>query len=344
MTHRSLFGLHKPSKRDYLGRVTAEPASSLTAVRGILVGHWTHPTGATGCTVVLAPPGGMRAAAVLRGRATGTREIDALDPRHIVGHIDAILLSGGSAFGLGAADGVMGWLRARGRGFPVRADEVVPIVPTAVIFDLGNTGAASAWPGPDDAARACDAAGVEIPEGAVGVGAGATVGKAAGIDRAMKGGVGSWAVRAGEVVVGALVVVNAVGDVRDARGAILAGAREANGGFLDSLRYLARGGTPFGADPEPTANTTLAIIATNATLDKVALTALAQAGSDALARRITPYGTLFDGDVVFAASTATVPPASPLQVEALAAEAVPGALERAVRLARGSPRTPGLAP
>lgn len=316
---------------------------SLTAVSGIHVGHWTHPNGSTGCTVILAPPGGMRAAAALRGRATGTRELDPLDPRHIVGHVDAILLTGGSAFGLGAADGVMRWLRERERGFPVRADEVVPIVPAAVIFDLGNTGAAPAWPGPDDAARACDAASVEVAEGVVGVGAGATVGKAAGLARAMKGGVGSWAERAGDVVVGALVVVNAVGDVRDARGAILAGARD-GAGFLDAQRYVAHGGQPFGPDPEPQTNTTLAVIATNATLDKTALQAVAHAGSDALARRITPYGTLFDGDVVFAASTAQVPPASPLQVEALAALAIPEALERAVRLARGNAVTPGLAP
>jgi L-aminopeptidase/D-esterase-like protein len=316
---------------------------SLTAVSGIHVGHWTHPNGSTGCTVILAPPGGMRAAAALRGRATGTRELDPLDPRHIVGHVDAILLTGGSAFGLGAADGVMRWLRERKRGFPVRADEVVPIVPAAVIFDLGNTGSAPAWPGPDDAARACEAASVAVAEGAVGVGAGATVGKAAGLARAMKGGVGSWAEAAGDVVVGVLVVVNAVGDVRDTRGAILAGARD-GAGFLDAQRYVARGGQPFGPDPEPQTNTTLAVIATNATLDKTALQAVAHAGSDALARRITPYGTLFDGDVVFAASTAQVPPASPLQVEALAALAVPEALERAVRLARGNAVTPGLTP
>lgn len=322
--------------------MTPQPAPNLTAVRGILVGHWTHPNGATGCTVVLAPPGGMRAAAALRGRATGTRELDPLDPRHIVGHVDAILLTGGSAYGLGAADGVMRWLRARQRGFPVRADTVVPIVPAAVIFDLGNTGQAPAWPGPDEGALACEAAQAHVPEGALGVGAGATVGKAAGLGRAMKGGVGSWAERAGEIVVGALVVVNAVGDVRDASAAILAGARD-GAGFLDCQRYLAQGGEPFGRDPDPQTNTTLAVVATNAILDKVALQSLAHAGSDALARRITPYGTLFDGDVVFAASTAAVQPASPVQVEALAAEAIPQALERAVRLARGNDVTPGLA-
>jgi L-aminopeptidase/D-esterase-like protein len=237
-----LFDLHKLSKRGYLRRVTvAAPAPNLAAVPGILAGHWTHPSCATGCTVVLAPPGGMRAAAACRGRATGTRELDALDPRHIVEHVDAILLTGGSAYGLGAADGVMRWLLARRRGFPVGPDIVVPIVPTAVLFDLGNTGAAPVWPGPDDAEAACAAAAAEIAEGSVGAGAGATVGKAAGIERAMKGGLGTWAARAGDVVVGALVAVNAVGDVRDARGAILAGARDDAGGFLDGQRYFAQG-------------------------------------------------------------------------------------------------------
>src|SRR5881409_4318267 len=139
----------------------ARPSSpaSLTAVRGLSVGHWTDLARATGCTVVLAPEGGMRGACAVRGRATGTRELDALHPRHLVGHIDAILLTGGSAYGLGAADGVMRWLRERGRGFPVGPAGVVPIVPTAVIFDLGNTGQPVQWPTPDDAERACDAAG-----------------------------------------------------------------------------------------------------------------------------------------------------------------------------------------
>lgn len=292
--------------------------------------------------MVLAPAGGMRAAVAVRGRATGTRELDALDPRHLVGHVDAILLTGGSAYGLGAADGVMRWLRGQGRGFPVRPGEVVPIVPSAVIFDLKAHGPEARWPGPEDAAQACAAAGVVFDEGSVGAGAGATVGKGAGLGRAMKGGLGSWAVGGGAVIVGALVVVNAVGDVRDGRGAILAGARDDHGGFLDTQRALAAGELPFGGSPPSTHNTTLAVVATNARLDKLALQSLAQAASDALARRITPYGTLFDGDVVFAASTAAVAPASPLQAEALAAEAVPEALERAVRLARGTAAVPGL--
>ena len=338
-----LVALHNASKRTYLRPVIDTPAPpNLAAVRGLTVGHYTDLEAGTGCTVILAPAGGMRASVAVRGRATGTRELDALHPRHLVGHVDAILLTGGSAHGLGAADGVVRWLRERGRGLPVHPAGVVPIVPAAVVFDLGNTGATIRWPTPDDAARACDAASTEIPEGSVGAGTGATVGKATGIGAAMKGGVGTWAVRSGEIVLGALVVVNAVGDVRDARGELLAAGRERDGRLADGLRYLAQGGPLFGAAAQ-SHNTTLAVLATNATLSKLELQALALAGSDALARRITPYGTLFDGDVIFTASTAQVPPASPLQAEALAALAVPEALERAVRLARGNARVPGLA-
>ena len=309
--------------------------TSLTIVPGLTVGHHTIPDHGTGCTVVLGPPEGFRAAVALRGRATGTREIDPLSPRHLVERIDAILFTGGSAYGLGAADGVMRWLRERGRGLSVGPLGTIPIVPTAVIFDLGNAGKPLGWPGPDDGYRACEAAGEEFAEGAIGAGTGATVGKAAGIDKMMTAGVGTWAARAegSDVVVGVLVVANAVGDVRDARGEIIAGARGPDGRFLDSMRYLANGGAPFGDPERLTRNTTLAVVATNASLDRVQLEALAEAGSDALARRITPYGTLYDGDVVFAVSTAAVPAASALQVEALAGLAVPMALERTVRRA-----------
>jgi L-aminopeptidase/D-esterase-like protein len=315
---------------------------NLAAVPGITVGHWTDPAGATGCTVVLGPEGGMRAAAALRGRATGSREIDALDPRHLVDRIHAVLLTGGSAYGLGAADGVMRWLRERGRGFPVGPAGVVPIVPTAVVFDLATAGRPARWPTADDAARACDAAGVDVAEGSVGVGTGCTVGKAAGPGYAMKGGVGTAATGAGDVIVAALVAVNAFGDVRDARHDILAGARRPppQAGFVDSLRYLADGGAALGNVGR---NTTLAVVATNADLSRIELQGLAHAAGDALARRITPFGTALDGDIVFAVSTAAVAAASPLQCEALAAHVVPQAVERAVRLARGSPEVPGLA-
>jgi L-aminopeptidase/D-esterase-like protein len=304
------------------------------------VGHFTDVDGGTGCTVILAPPGGMRASAALRGRATGTRELDVLDPRHLVGHVDAILLTGGSALGLGAADGVARWLRARDRGFPVGPSGVVPIVPAAVLFDLQPGGR---WPSPEDAGVACDNASTDMAEGSVGAGTGATVGKAAGLAFCMKGGVGTWAHRVGEIVVAALVVSNPFGDVRDARGTILAGARGPDGGFADGLRLLAEGAVPPGSMGTRATNTTLAVVATNASIDKTELQALAHTASDGLARRITPYGTRVDGDVVFAVSTAALAPPSPLQVEALAALVVPEALERSVRLARGRRGIPGLA-
>src|SRR5216117_766146 len=203
------------------------PVSNLAAVSGITVGHWTDAVRATGCTVVLAPAGGMRAACAVRGRATGTRELDALHPRHVVDRIDAVLLTGGSAFGLGAADGVMRWLKERGRGLPVGSAGIVPIVPTAVIFDfdLAPGGKADRWPTADDAYRAYTAASADVVEGSVGAGTGATVGKALGPRAAMKGGVGSWAASGGDIVVGALVVLNAVGNILDGAGAVLAGAR-----------------------------------------------------------------------------------------------------------------------
>src|SRR5256884_522774 len=312
------------------------PPAGLTTVRGISVGHWTDLERATGCSVVLGPESGMRAACAVRGSSTGRRELDALNPRHVVDRIDAVLLTGGSAFGLGAADGVMRWLKERGRGLPVGSAGIVPIVPTAVIFDfdLAPGGKADRWPTADDAYRACTAASADVVEGSVGAGTGATVGKALGPRAAMKGGVGSWAASGGDIVVGALVVLNAVGNILDGAGAVLAGARAADGTFADALTHFARGGAPFGAVGKGR-NTTLAVVATNATLDRIALEALAHAAGDALARRIVPYGTLFDGDVVFAVSTATAAPATPLQTEALAALAVPMAVERALRAARG---------
>ena len=320
--------------------MTLSAATSIAAVPGIAVGHWTDLDRATGCTVVLGPDAGMRAACAVRGRATGTRELDALNPRHLVDRIDAILLTGGSAYGLGAADGVMRWLRERGRGLPVGPAGIVPIVPTAVIFDfdLAPGGKANRWPTADDGYRACGAASGDVAEGSVGAGTGATVGKALGPRAATKGGVGTWAVRGGDVIVGTLVVLNAVGNILDGSGAVLAGARGPDGSYIDALTHFGQGGAPFAAR-----NTTLAVVATNAALDRTGLESLAHAAADALARRIVPYGTLFDGDIVFAVSTAAVTPATPLQAEALASLAVPVAVERGVRLARGMRDIPGLA-
>jgi L-aminopeptidase/D-esterase-like protein len=299
------------------------------------VGHWTDAEAGTGCTVVLGPTPGMRAAGYIRGRATGTREFDVLSPRHLVPAIHAVLLTGGSAYGLGAADGVMRWLRERGRGFPV-GDGIVPIVPAAVVFDLGPIGRSDAWPGPDQGYAACEAAGGDVAEGSVGAGTGATVGKAMGIDRAMKGGVGTWAVTAGDLVVGALAVVNAYGDVVDAAGRVIAGAREGTG-FADARAQLVEGAGAvrrFG-------NTTLVVLGTNADVDRAQLGEIARAAADALAWRIRPVGTAVDGDVVFAVSNGSVPVPDPLRVELLAQDVTALAIERAVMRATGLGGVPG---
>src|SRR2546430_3644613 len=263
-----------------------------------------------------------------------------LNPRHLVARIDAILLTGGSAYGLGAADGVMRWLGERGRGLPVGPAGIVPIVPTALVFVLHRApgGRAGRWPPAADPSRAGTAASDHVAEGSGGAGTGATVGKALGPRAAMKGGVGSWAATGGDIVVGALVVLNAVGNILDGSGAILAGARAADGTFVDALTHFGRGGAPFASR-----NTTLAVVATNATLDHTGLESLAHAAGDALARRIVPYGTLFDGDLVFAVSTAAVAPATPLQAEALAALAGPTAGGTAPRVQRGAGGNPCLA-
>jgi L-aminopeptidase/D-esterase-like protein len=320
------------------GRRARDVSADLSVV-GLLVGHSTDGAGATGVTVIRGERA-FRAAAAVLGRATGTRELDALAPHHLVDRVDAIVLTGGSAYGLGAADGVMRWMEERNRGFDVRTG-VVPIVPAAVIFDLGPLGSPAARPTPAMAYEACDRAAAAFEEGSVGAGTGATVGKAAGIARAMKGGLGAHVERAGAVAVGALAVVNALGDVRDAQGAIIAGARAEGGGFVDLARLIADGG---GTEPRATVgNTTLAVVATNALLSRLELAQVARAAEAALARRITPVGTSFDGDVIFAAGPLEGAAAPVIQVEALAVRALEMAIERAVRTARGRDGIPGLA-
>jgi L-aminopeptidase/D-esterase-like protein len=269
------------------------------------------------------------------GRATGTRELALLDPGHLVNRVDAIVLSGGSAYGLDAAAGVMRWMEERGRGFPV-GQGVVPIVPAAVIFDLAPLGRFDARPTPAMAYDACESAtDGEVPEGLVGAGTGATVGKIAGPVNAMKGGVGVGQADAGAVRVCALAVVNALGDVRDASGAIIAGARDPDKRWLNSEAWIALGEDgppPARFDALAGRNTTLCVVSTNADLSRVQVGALARAASAALYRRITPVGTSLDGDVVFAtAPTQGGVNASPAQVEALAVLALERAIERAVR-------------
>jgi L-aminopeptidase/D-esterase-like protein len=321
---------------------------------GIAVGHATDSAGATGLTIVRGIDAPLRAGAAVFGRATGTRELHTLTADHLVDRVDALMLTGGSAYGLDAAAGAMRWMEERGRGFPVRGG-VVPIVPAAVIFDLAPLGRFDARPTTEMAYDACErAAPNEIGEGSVGAGTGATVGKIAGPERAMKGGIGGAVVTNGSWSVGALAVVNALGDVRDAAGRIIAGARAApsgNGHFLDTARQLATAGAaapPAAAhvDPAIPTNTTLCVVATTAPLGRVELGQLARAAGAALFHRITPTGTAVDGDVVFALAPMTPPESlgrAQMAVEALAVEALETAIERAVVTARGRDGIPGLA-
>jgi L-aminopeptidase/D-esterase-like protein len=299
---------------------------------GLAVGHATDVPGATGCTVVRGAEQPFRCAAHMLGRATGTREAVLLDPAHLVDRVDAIFLTGGSAYGLDATAGVMRWMEERQRGFPVGGG-VVPIVPAAVLFDLAPLGRFDARPTPAMAYEASEWATPDVVEGSVGAGTGATVGKVAGPDGSMKGGLGCGAADAGSVVVRAIAVVNALGDVRDAQGRIIAGARNADGDWLDSEAWLARGAQqPARFDSLTGRNTTLCVVSTNAALDRAQLGALARAASAALYRRITPVATVYDGDVIFA--TAPVDggvEAAPVVVEVLAVRALEMAIERGVR-------------
>ena len=320
-------------------RVTGGGAPDFAAL-GVVVGHATDVEGATGLTVVRGADAPMRASVALLGRATGTRELDALSPRHLVDRIDAVVLTGGSAYGLDAAAGVMRWMEERGRGFAVGGG-VVPIVPAAVIFDLAPVGRFDRRPTAAMAYDACERARSVFDEGSVGAGTGATVGKAAGVEAAMKGGVGAALVSGGETSVGAIAVLNAFGDVRDGEGRIIAGARAASG-FADSERLLREQGAPARFGSGAMQNTTLAVVITNAAMSRIELQQLARAASAALLRRITPAGTSFDGDVIFALAPLKGPPASALQVETLAIAALEHAIERGVRTACGRDGIPGL--
>ncbi|HEV7991215.1 MAG TPA: P1 family peptidase [Gemmatimonadaceae bacterium] len=300
---------------------------------GLAIGHSTDAEGATGCTVIRGDRAAFRCGVAVIGRATGTRELALLDPAHLVSRVDAILLAGGSAYGLDAAAGVMRWMEERSRGFDVGAG-VVPIVPAAVLFDLAPLGRFDARTTPEMAYAACESASTgDVPEGAVGAGTGATVGKATGPAHAMKGGLGCGAADAGDVRVRALAVVNAFGDVRDGEGRIVAGARAADGSWLDSAAWLASGGSEAARfDALAGRSTTLCVVATNTSLDRASLGALARSASAALYHRITPVATPFDGDVVFATAPATGGvEANVAHVEALAVRALEQAIERAVR-------------
>ncbi len=295
---------------------------------GLAVGHATDRDGATGCTVVRGVSAPHRAACAVLGRATGTRETALLEPGHLVERVDAILLSGGSAYGLDAAAGVMRWMEERGRGFNVGAG-VVPIVPAAVIFDLLPLGRFEARPTPQMAYDACDSAtSDDIAVGSVGAGTGATVGKIRGAVGAMKGGLGIAVAEGHGCAAAAIAVVNAFGDVRDAAGNIIAGARLEDGAFVDTARAIA-GGAPSGGFTAGT-NTTICVVAVDCALSRLELQAVARTAGTGLLSRITPAGTMADGDVVFALAPMDGPQCSAAQAEQLARQALEQAIERAV--------------
>lgn len=307
---------------------------------GLAVGHATDVRGGTGCTVVRGADGAMRGACAVFGRATGTRELALLEPGHLVDRIDAVLISGGSAYGLAAADGVMRWLEEQGRGFAVGAG-VVPIVPAAVLFDLLPLGRFDARPTPQMGYDACAAAVTAgIGEGSVGAGTGLTVGKALGASGAMKGGVGVAVVESDGMSACAIAAVNAFGDVCDATGRAIAGARR-DGAFAGTERLLAAQGMTGALGQGH--NTTVAVVAVDGVLDKLALQGVARAAGAALHRRVRPAGSIVDGDVIFALCPLTGEQADPVRAESLAVAALEQAIERAVRTAVGRDGVPGLA-
>jgi L-aminopeptidase/D-esterase-like protein len=316
----------------------------LTDVDGLLVGHATDREALTGCTAILCQKGAV-GGVDLRGSATGSAEIDVLDAGHITSRVHAIVLSGGSAFGLEASSGVRRYLEGKGAGFATGGGQIVPIVPSAVIYDLGIS-KRGVRPGREmgEAAAAAAHSG-PVEEGAVGAGTGATVGKIFGLRQAMKSGLGSATVwldgpYAG-VRVSALAVVNAVGDVRDPdSGRLIAGTRLSPESLdlADSALQLKRGARAG----FPGRNTTLVVVATNAALNKVEVNKLAQFGSIGMARAISPVWTLSDGDITFSLSCG----GEKADLNALgvaAAEATANAIVRAVRSAPSIAGLPGLA-
>ncbi|MFI9627022.1 P1 family peptidase [Streptomyces sp. NPDC052042] len=338
------------------GPVGSGPADALTDVAGLRVGHArVAGEGAlSGTTVVLAPEGGVIAAVDVRGGGPGTRETDALDPRNLVQRIEAVVLTGGSAYGLDAASGVMAWLEERGRGVRVGPDpsQVVPVVPAACLFDLGRGGDWRARPNASTGRAAVeDAAGTEpgapVAEGCVGAGTGAVAGR-------LKGGVGTASVRLGSgITVGALVVVNAAGSVVDPRTGVLYGEYGAAEPPVvpapeihrAALRRLAEAREAGAARP---LNTTLAVVGTDADLTRAQAQKLAGTAHDGLARAVRPVHLLTDGDTVFALATGARPldPHNPIALNdllAAGADCLARAIVKAVRAAQGTPDRQGTA-
>lgn len=307
---------------------------SITDVPGILVGHAQDEVALTGCTVVITASGAVGGVDV-RGGGPGTRETDLLSPMANVAEVHAIALCGGSAFGLDAATGVVQWLREHNIGYQTRIARV-PIVPAAVIFDLG-IGQSDRWADAAMGYRACAAATNSTREGCVGVGTGATVGKILGPAGAVKSGIGTWSETLYDgTIIGALAVCNAFGDVCSESGAIIAGARNKDHlGFADTMRLLREGqleirsGEQRLADSDVGQHTTLAVVATDARLTKAEATKLAQMAQDALPRTIRPVHTPFDGDTIFVLSTGNRPALHLTVLGSIAADVLAQAIQRA---------------
>lgn len=306
--------------------------NSITDVKGITVGCWEDAAALTGCTVVLTGPRGAVCGVDVRGSAPGTRETDLLSPINLVEKVNAVLLAGGSAFGLDAAGGIMQYLEEKGIGHPAEPT-VVPIVPGAVLFDLG-VGDYHIRPDRQSGYLACQAAGLKVKEGNAGAGMGATVGKLRGYDFCTKGGQGTCSIKMADgFTVGALVAVNAFGDVVNPQnGQIIAGVRNNDGSFPGTkaawLQTQGKIKLPVGS------NTTIAVVACNGQFDKSKATKIAQMAHDGLARTIKPVHTMCDGDTVFALATGEMP-ADVNIAGILAQEALSRAVLRAVEQAAG---------
>ncbi|MGH7662334.1 MAG: P1 family peptidase [Vulcanimicrobiaceae bacterium] len=319
-----------------------KPSSGITDVDGIKVGHWTSTARPTGCTVVLAPPEGAVGGVDVRGSAPGTRETDLLNPENLVERVNAIVLSGGSAFGIDAASGVMRYLEEHNVGFVVSPIVKVPIVPAAILYDLG----VGDWKIRPDAAAghaACQAATTQRPaEGNAGAGAGATVGKFFGLPRAMKSGIGTASLETHGLIVGAIVAVNAIGEVVDpSNGHTIAGVRNAPEGkkIVDLMAEILSGNLPPALAPGTA--TTIGVVATNAAITKVQAQKIAQMAQDGIARAIRPAHTMFDGDTIFVMATGSAKKSgNPTLLGAMAAEAVAASIVRAIHAATSLPNLP----
>ncbi len=308
---------------------------------GFRVGHWTDPDARTGCTIILPPPG-ARGSVDVRGGGTGTRELETLSPLANAEGPNAVLLTGGSAFGLAAADGVARWLEEHDLGRPTPAG-VVPLVPTAVVFDL-VAGESARRPGPEEGYAACQAAVAGAPQcGAVGAGAGTAVGKLLGRERATRGGVGYAATRLQDgTTVAALAVANAFGDVLGERGELLGAPRDERGELVRTADLLASmPEVPESREVAPRAagNTTLVCVCTDASIDKRTCAILARMAGAGVARAVNPSFTPLDGDVVFCLAAGTDSPAAPGLIASwsvtvlgtVAANVTAGAIRDAVR-------------